>query len=71
MAKKPLVSAEDARREALKTALSTIERKYGQGAVMKLSDGAHVHVPVIPTGSIGDKLGKIRSLLILANFPPF
>lgn len=53
MAKKPLVSAEDARREALKTALSTIERKYGQGAVMKLSDGAHVHVPVIPTGSIG------------------
>ena len=53
MAKKPLVSAEDARREALKTALSTIERKYGQGAVMKLSDGAHVQVPVIPTGSIG------------------
>ena len=53
MAKKPLVSAEDARREALKTALSTIERKYGQGAVMKLSDGAHVHVPVIPTGSLG------------------
>ena len=53
MAKKPLVSAEDARREALKTALGTIERKYGQGAVMKLSDGAHVQVPVIPTGSIG------------------
>ena len=53
MAKKPLISAEDARREALKTALSTIERKYGQGAVMKLSDGAHVQVPVIPTGSIG------------------
>ena len=53
MAKKPLVSAEDARREALKTALSTIERKYGQGAVRKLSDGAHGHVPVIPTGSLG------------------
>jgi recombination protein RecA len=53
MAKKPAVSPEDARREALVTALSTIERKYGQGAVMKLSDDAHVHVPVIPTGSIG------------------
>lgn len=53
MAKKPVVTPEDARREALKTALSTIERKYGQGAVMKLSDEAHVHVPVIPTGSIG------------------
>lgn len=53
MAKKPTVSQEDAKLEALKTALSTIEKKYGQGAVMKLSDGAHVQVPVIPTGSIG------------------
>lgn len=53
MAKKPTVSQEDAKLEALKTALSTIEKKYGQGAVMKLSDSAHVQVPVIPTGSIG------------------
>jgi len=53
MAKKPAFSPEEARREALKTALGTIERKYGQGAVMKLSDEAHVRVPVIPTGSIG------------------
>jgi recombination protein RecA len=53
MARKSVVSPEEARREALATALSTIERKYGQGAVMKLSDEAHAHVPVIPTGSIG------------------
>ena len=53
MAKKTILSPEDARREALGTALDTIERKYGQGAVMKLSDNAHVLVPVIPTGSIG------------------
>ena len=53
MAKKPALSPEDARREALKTALDTIERKYGQGAVMKLSDDVHAHVAVIPTGSIG------------------
>ncbi len=53
MAKKPSHSPEEARREALGTALTTIERKYGQGAVMKLSDSAHVRVPVIPTGSIG------------------
>lgn len=53
MAKKPTVSQENAKLEALKTALSTIEKKYGQGAVMKLSDSAHVQVPVIPTGSIG------------------
>lgn len=53
MAKKPTLSQEEAKLEALKTALSTIEKKYGQGAVMKLSDSAHVQVPVIPTGSIG------------------
>ncbi len=53
MAKKPTPSQENARLEALKTALTTIEKKYGQGAVMKLSDSAHVQVPVIPTGSIG------------------
>jgi len=53
MAKKPAISPDEARREALSTALDSIQRKYGQGAVMKLSDTAHVHVPVIPTGSIG------------------
>ncbi len=51
--KKGPLSPEEARQEALKTALGTIERKYGQGSVMKLSDSAHVRVPVIPTGSIG------------------
>jgi recombination protein RecA len=41
------------RKEALQTALTTIERKYGQGSVMFLSDDAHQNVPAIPTGSIG------------------
>lgn len=53
MAKKPSQNSENARLDALKTALSSIERKYGQGAVMKLSDNAHVATPVIPTGSLG------------------
>ena len=53
MAKKSALSPEEARLEALNTALGTIERKYGKGAVMKLSDEAHVNIPVIPTGSIG------------------
>lgn len=52
MAKKN-ADPQDLRAEALRTALSTIERKYGQGSVMKLSDDAHVAIPVIPTGSIG------------------
>jgi len=53
MTKKPVQNPKDARTEALYTALATIERKYGKGAVMKLSDDAHVNIPVIPTGSIG------------------
>jgi len=53
MAKKATQSNQDLRKEALQTALSTIERKYGQGSVMFLSDDAHQSVPSIPTGSIG------------------
>lgn len=53
MAKKPAMPAEDAKLEALNTALTTIERKYGQGSVMRLSDDAHVNIAIIPTGSIG------------------
>jgi len=53
MAKKPSLDPVAARTEALSTALGTIERKYGKGAIMKLSDDVQVDVPVIPTGSIG------------------
>jgi len=53
MAKKSPTDAADQRQEALETALTTIERKYGQGSVMKLSDDAHVAIDYIPTGSIG------------------
>ena len=53
MAKKPTLTPEEMRREALATALQTIERKHGNGAIMKLSDDVHVNIPVIPTGSIG------------------
>ncbi|NMC49322.1 MAG: recombinase RecA, partial [Desulfovibrio sp.] len=52
MAKKPS-SSDMMRNDALATALTTIERKYGQGSVMRLEDTAHVRIPVIPTGSIG------------------
>lgn len=53
MAKKPILTPEEIRAEALNTALTTIERKHGVGAIMKLSDKTHVSIPVIPTGSIG------------------
>ena len=53
MARKTPLDPASARTEALQTALGTIERKYGKGAIMKLSDDVKVDVPVIPTGSIG------------------
>lgn len=53
MAKKAPVDPAQARIDALNTALGAIERKYGKGSIMKLSDDVKVDVPVIPTGSIG------------------
>ncbi|MFO7816595.1 MAG: recombinase RecA [Thermodesulfobacteriota bacterium] len=53
MAKKSGLSPEEMKKEALETAIGTIERKYGQGSVMRLSDGAHQSIASIPTGSIG------------------
>ena len=41
------------RKEALGTALTTIERKFGKGAIMRLDDEASHTIPFIPTGSIG------------------
>lgn len=53
MAKKIAADPAAYKDEALNTAVGTIERKYGKGAIMKLSDDVQVDVPVIPTGSIG------------------
>ena len=50
MAKKPALTPEEAKKEALGTALTTIEHKYGKGAVMRLSDHPAIRIPVIPTG---------------------
>ncbi|WP_207261640.1 recombinase RecA [Desulfovibrio sp. Huiquan2017] len=41
------------RKEALGTALTTIERKFGKGSIMRLDDEASHSIPFIPTGSIG------------------
>ncbi|MGE4262859.1 MAG: recombinase RecA [Desulfovibrio sp.] len=54
MAKKPTASPEELRLEALSTAMTTIERKFGKGAIMRMDDGAALSaIAVIPTGSIG------------------
>ncbi|GAB7021587.1 recombinase RecA [Salidesulfovibrio brasiliensis] len=52
MAKKA-VSPEELRKEALGTAITTIERKFGKGSIMRLDDDAVGEIPTIPSGSIG------------------
>ena len=44
--------ASNDRSKALDTALAQIERQFGKGAVMKMSERANAVVEVIPTGSI-------------------
>lgn len=38
--------------EALKVAVSQIEKEYGKGAIMRITEGGRVPVEVIPTGSL-------------------
>lgn len=45
--------AATAKSEALATALSQIEKKYGKGSIMKLGDNASMNVEAISTGSLG------------------
>jgi recombination protein RecA len=47
------VDPEALRKEALGTALTTIERKFGKGSIMRLDGEASHSIPFIPTGSIG------------------
>ncbi len=46
------VNPDDLRKAALSTALTTIERKFGKGSIMRLDSDAAQQIPVIPTGSI-------------------
>ncbi len=45
--------AQSDRSKALDTALAQIERQFGKGSVMKMSERQNQVVEVIPTGSIG------------------
>ena len=40
------------RERALETALAGIEKRFGEGAIMRLGDAHHMQVEVIPTGSL-------------------
>ena len=40
------------KRKALNTAISTIEKQFGKGTIMKLDDSSKVEVDIIPTGCL-------------------
>ncbi len=40
------------RERALETALAGIQKRFGEGAIMRLGDAQHMQVEVIPTGSL-------------------
>jgi len=43
------------RQKALEVAIAGVEKEFGKGAIMRLTDGQKLHadIPVVPTGSIG------------------
>jgi recombination protein RecA len=40
------------RARALETTLATIQKRYGEGSIMRLGQAGHLHIDVIPTGSL-------------------
>lgn len=53
MAKKEVVSPSDNKLKALRMAMDKIDKDFGKGTVMRMSDNTVEDVGVIPTGSIG------------------
>jgi len=44
--------SEDGRFRALETTLTGIKKRYGEGSIMRLGQANHLHIDVIPTGSL-------------------
>ncbi len=44
--------SENGRTKALDTVVANIQKRYGEGAIMKLGQATHLNVEVIPTGSL-------------------
>ena len=48
----PMENDKEAKAKALKTAIAQIEKKHGQGSVMRLGENSHMEVQAVSTGSI-------------------
>ena len=44
--------AKNNREQALSTTLGSIQKRFGDGAIMKLGEASHLNIEVIPTGSL-------------------
>jgi len=44
--------ADEGRRKALETALASLTKRFGEGAIMRLGEATHLDVEVIPTGAL-------------------
>ena len=44
--------ADEARARALDTALASLQKRFGEGTIMKLGEATHLNVEAIPTGSL-------------------
>jgi recombination protein RecA len=44
--------SKDGRFRALETTLNSIQKRYGEGAIMRLGQASHLQVEIIPTGSL-------------------
>lgn len=57
--KKPVLSdkskpsTREEKEKALTAAMGQIEKAFGKGAIMRLGDGSHLNVEMVPTGSLG------------------
>jgi recombination protein RecA len=46
------LGAEEGRKKALENAIGEINKRYGDGAIMRLGDAAHMVVDIVPSGSL-------------------
>ncbi|MEJ2737802.1 MAG: DNA recombination/repair protein RecA, partial [Anaerolineae bacterium] len=44
--------AETGKVKALETTLATIQKRFGEGSIMRLGQASHLQVEAIPTGSL-------------------
>ncbi|HEY65574.1 MAG TPA: DNA recombination/repair protein RecA, partial [Caldilineae bacterium] len=43
---------DEKRRRALETTLANLQKRFGEGVIMRLGEATHLQVEAIPTGSI-------------------